>query len=243
MKGAAVFAVSFVMILAVAVLAWRGGRTYCNAVCPVGTVLGMLSRFSLFRITVDTSKCNGCTLCARNCKVSCIDAKAHRVDASRCVMCFDCLDKCSRGAIGYRFAYGKKAVRTEPVSAGRQKPVADEGNGRRAFIAGTAVMFASAVSAQVAKKVEPVKMGGWLTSSARKSRCAPLRSLLRVRWVRATCRRIAPPASFACRSVRTRCSALRAGSIRLCSLICRTNGAIAVRSVRNVLKYVPPAPS
>lgn len=202
MKGAAVFAVSFVMILAVAVLAWRGGRTYCNAVCPVGTVLGMLSRFSLFRITVDTSKCNGCTLCARNCKASCIDAKAHRVDASRCVMCFDCLDKCSRGAIGYRFAYGKKAVRTEPVSAGRQKTVADEGNGRRAFIAGTAVMFASAVSAQVAKKVEPVKMDGGLADIIGKKEP-----------VRAT--PLTPPGSVGARHMQAHCTACQ-----LCVSVC-----------------------
>ena len=160
MKSAAVFGVSLAMIAVVAVLAWRNGRTYCNTVCPVGTVLGFLSRFSLFRITIDTSKCNGCTLCARNCKASCIDPKAHLVDGSRCVMCFDCLDKCSRGAIGYRFAYGKKAAGQEPAGAVRGQAGTD--GSRRAFLAGSAVMLASAVSAQVAKKVEPIKMDGGL---------------------------------------------------------------------------------
>ena len=61
------------LILAVAtfvllfVLAWKNGRTYCNTICPVGTILGFLSRFSLYRVQIDTDKCNGCGLCARNC--------------------------------------------------------------------------------------------------------------------------------------------------------------------------------
>lgn len=56
-------------------ISMENGRTYCNTICPVGTVLGLLSRFSLFRPVIDTTKCNGCQSCARNCKASCIDAK------------------------------------------------------------------------------------------------------------------------------------------------------------------------
>ena len=39
------------------VLAWRNGRTYCNTVCPVGTVLGFLSKYALFRPVIDPEKC------------------------------------------------------------------------------------------------------------------------------------------------------------------------------------------
>lgn len=84
-----------------AVLAWRNGRTYCNTICPVGTVLGTLSRISLFGITIDRSKCNACGLCSRRCKASCIDGKNHRIDYSRCVACMDCIDTCRHGAISY----------------------------------------------------------------------------------------------------------------------------------------------
>ncbi len=101
MKGLPTLLVAAVTLGVVVVLAWRSGRTYCNTICPVGTVLGALSRHALFRPVIDTSRCTGCTLCARRCKASCIDAKHHRIDYSRCVVCMDCLDNCSQGAIRY----------------------------------------------------------------------------------------------------------------------------------------------
>lgn len=89
-KSGVTFAVAAATFAVLAVLAWRNGRTYCNTVCPVGTLLGFVSRFAVFKPRIDTSKCNGCGLCARNCKASCIDAKSHEIDYSRCVACMDC---------------------------------------------------------------------------------------------------------------------------------------------------------
>ena len=87
--------------LVVGIMAWIGGRTYCNTICPAGTILGYTSRYSLLKPIINTSKCNGCTKCARNCKASCIDAKNHKIDYSRCIMCLNCIDKCSSKAISY----------------------------------------------------------------------------------------------------------------------------------------------
>lgn len=101
MKSVGTLLVAVVTFAVLFILAWRNGRTYCNTVCPVGTVLGVLSRYSLFKPRFDVSKCNGCKLCSRNCKASCIDPTAHRIDYSRCVACMDCLETCRRGAIGY----------------------------------------------------------------------------------------------------------------------------------------------
>ncbi len=101
LRGGITLAVAAVTLIALGVLAWRNGRTYCNTICPVGTVLGFLSRFSLLKPVIDTSKCNSCGLCARNCKGACINSKEHTIDYSRCVTCFDCLDKCNKGAISY----------------------------------------------------------------------------------------------------------------------------------------------
>ena len=85
-KGWLTFVVAAATLIILAVLAWRNGRTYCNTICPVGTVLGYISKFSILKPVIDTNKCNGCQKCARNCKASCIDSNAHKIDYTRCVM-------------------------------------------------------------------------------------------------------------------------------------------------------------
>ncbi len=103
LKGMPVLIVAAASLIIIAILAWRGGRTYCNTICPVGTFLGFISRFSLLKPVINTDKCNSCGLCARNCKASCIDPKTHTIDYSRCVVCMDCIGKCNKGAISYNY--------------------------------------------------------------------------------------------------------------------------------------------
>ena len=145
-KGGATFVVALVTLTTLFVLAFKNGRTYCNTICPVGTVLGFLSRYSYLKPVIDTTKCNGCGLCARNCKASCIDSKNHAIDYSRCVVCLDCIDKCRQGAIKY--VPRSKAVQFAPSGASADK-------GRRAFITATAVMAGASVA-----KAQKLKMDG-----------------------------------------------------------------------------------
>ena len=130
-------AVTFVVIFA---LAWRNGRTWCNTICPVGTVLGFLSRFSLFAPAIDTDKCRNCGLCGKQCKAACINMKEHEIDLSRCVACMDCIDACKDGAIHYvRRKSSKNAAKTESRNETPDK-------GRRAFIASSAIAMTAAAS-------------------------------------------------------------------------------------------------
>ena len=141
--------------------AWLWGREYCNTICPVGTTLSLVSRFSLYRHTIDTSKCINCGRCGKACKASCIDTKNHRIDYSRCVDCFDCIDNCNEGAIQYRFVgFGGKSG-TDSSAAPQNDKGADKGagkgtdkgtdkgadTGRRAFLATTALV-GTALAAQ-----------------------------------------------------------------------------------------------
>lgn len=154
-KSLPVFIIAVVSFVVIVVLAWRGGRTYCNTICPVGTVLGFLSRYSLFRPVIDTEKCNGCTLCSRRCKASCIDAKAHRIDYSRCVTCMDCIDTCRRGAIRYRLRPKREAVQQAAVAEPKLR--VSEGQiseARRTFLTGVGVLTATAVVRAQEKKVD-----------------------------------------------------------------------------------------
>jgi len=100
-KSVPTLVVALLTFILIAILAWRGGRTYCNTVCPVGTVLGFLARFSWFKVRIDEQKCVGCGLCAKNCKASAIDFKHHKIDYSRCVVCGDCIGKCNSDAVEF----------------------------------------------------------------------------------------------------------------------------------------------
>ena len=139
------------VVAAVCLLAWRNGRTWCNTVCPVGTLLGFLARFSWLKPVIDTSKCNGCGLCARNCKAACIDPKNHTVDYSRCVACMDCLALCRKGAITY----------THRRAAAPAKSAVQADKGRRNFLIGAGLLAAGAVRAQ-----EKIKTDGGLAAIA-----------------------------------------------------------------------------
>ena len=145
-----VAAVTFIVIT---VLAWLGGRTYCNDVCPVGTTLSFFSRFSLFRPMIDTEKCKSCRACEKKCKASCIDIDTKKIDYSRCVDCFNCLDNCKFGGMKYRFAYGKATREPQPSAP----KTTDEG--RRAFMTGAAI----AVGTAALKAQAPKGDGGLAT--------------------------------------------------------------------------------
>ena len=132
------FAIAAVTLIILGILAWLNGRTYCNTICPVGTVLGALSRFSLLKPIIDTDKCINCGLCARKCKAACIDAKNHEIDYSRCVVCMDCLESCSKGAIKYT------------IRKGSSKPAPADAS-RRNFLVGAGLLAASAAKAQEMK--------------------------------------------------------------------------------------------
>ena len=101
MRSLPVFILAAVTLVVLFVLAWRGGRTYCNTICPVGTILSFFARFSWLKIHFDEDKCKNCSLCSKNCKAACIDFKTHTVDYSRCVVCGNCIDSCKFGALRY----------------------------------------------------------------------------------------------------------------------------------------------
>lgn len=144
LRGGVTLVVAAVTLAVTGVLAWRNGRTYCNTICPVGTLLGFFSRFSLLRPVIDTTKCNSCGLCARNCKSACIDSRGHRIDYSRCVTCFDCVGACHKGAISYSL---------RPAKAAEESGVATDA-GRRRFLGATATLAAAATLRAEEKTVD-----------------------------------------------------------------------------------------
>ena len=94
--------IAMITLIIIVIVAARSGRRLCNTVCPVGTVLGGISNFAIYRIDINTDKCIGCGHCTAVCRSECIDPSAHTVDSSRCVVCLDCTAECPTGAITLR---------------------------------------------------------------------------------------------------------------------------------------------
>ena len=157
-----------VTLLVVGILAWIGGRTYCNTLCPVGTVLSFFSRFSLLRPVIDADKCRNCRACEHKCKASCINIDNHEIDYSRCVDCFNCLDSCRFGALKYRMAWNSKTCEAAGTVQDNAEVSTEEGKhnaGRRAFIS-SSVIAATAIALEAQeKKVD----GGYAAVTAKKA--------------------------------------------------------------------------
>lgn len=111
--------------IVVGYMSFMYGRTWCNTICPVGTILGFFSRRQLMGVRIDDSKCNHCQACQRKCKSYCIDSKNQKIDHSRCVDCFDCLDVCRQDAISYGpinlLAKSKPAQSTEHIDTSKRE--------------------------------------------------------------------------------------------------------------------------
>jgi ferredoxin len=104
----------------------KWGRLYCNTICPVGTLLGLLSRISVFRIKMIEDRCTNCGKCAFACKSACINIKEQKVDFSRCVGCFNCISVCPEDAIKYLAPARQKSVPKGPDYS-RRKVIAAAG--------------------------------------------------------------------------------------------------------------------
>lgn len=137
------FFITFAFFVLVGIFSWFRGRLYCNTVCPVGTTLGLLSKFSVFHITINESTCTSCGSCQKKCKSECIDIDIMKVDDTRCVTCFDCLSACKKNSIKYSFRYKKQ---TAPVV--HETPA---NNSRRTFLLASASIVTTLAFAKTQK--------------------------------------------------------------------------------------------
>lgn len=171
-RSGVTFAVAAATFVIVCILAWRGGRTYCNTICPVGTLLSVLARFSWLKVNFDDKKCIKCGLCARNCKASCIDFKNQTVDYSRCISCGTCMSKCPKDALHYSHPKRQSAAAlATDAEEKREKPISETANtsatasttpqsvehvdkNRRAFLIGAGVALSATAMAQQKKKLD-----------------------------------------------------------------------------------------
>ena len=142
-NGAGLTAAFVALGLFIGLTIWRG-RLFCNTLCPVGALLSLLSRFSLFRISFDAKACNKCGNCERTCKAEAIESQQMKVDASRCVDCFNCLSVCPKGALSFTCKHKQQKENSQQQDVKPQMGMATPTpNSRRTFLATGATVAAS----------------------------------------------------------------------------------------------------
>ncbi|MBR0263502.1 MAG: 4Fe-4S binding protein [Prevotella sp.] len=179
MKSLPVLVIALVTLVVLIVLAWRGGRTYCNTICPVGTILSFFARFSFLKIHFDEDKCKNCSLCSKNCKAACIDFKTHTVDYSRCIVCGNCIESCKFGAL----RYDNQRIHQKAQAEGRTVDAS-----KRSFLLASALVSTAAL----AQKKEKLMDGGL---AELEDKVAPKRQTP-----------LTPPGSLSFQNLSTRCT-------------------------------------
>jgi len=106
------------MFIGFLVANWWIPRFFCRAICPLGALLGVFSRFSLWRIDRDPVRCTDCDLCLKNCEGA---SDPHQdLRKSECFVCLNCIEDCPHDALSYRFLPRKASEVTYPAVGRRE---------------------------------------------------------------------------------------------------------------------------
>ncbi len=100
---------SFVLWFVVLGLFTKGGRGWCNLLCPAGALQGLTHSLGRWlrlgrSVQIQRSQCSGCKECLSTCPTWAISAKEDtmELDIHACNVCLDCTKVCNRNAIAYR---------------------------------------------------------------------------------------------------------------------------------------------
>jgi len=101
-------------------------RFWCRYLCPLGALLGLLSKVSLLRPSIRPA-CNRCAHCVTACQLDAIDTDGgYEIIPSECTVCLDCLTACPESGVGFRVhwrsAVMRKVSEAAPVPAREHDP-------------------------------------------------------------------------------------------------------------------------
>jgi polyferredoxin len=99
---------------------WWIPRFFCRAICPLGALLGVFSRFAIWRIDRDPVRCTDCDLCLKSCEGA-SDPQGD-LRKSECFVCLNCIEDCPHDALSFRFL-PRKASEVAFPAVGRRELV------------------------------------------------------------------------------------------------------------------------
>jgi polyferredoxin len=89
-------------------------RFWCRVLCPLGALFGVLSRFALFGMRKDHSKCTDCNLCLVHCQGADSPQGGVKWRQDECHMCLNCESACPEDVIKFGFLPSRASTVREP---------------------------------------------------------------------------------------------------------------------------------
>lgn len=93
------YTLAYLLLALFLVLGFIYPMFFCRYVCPVGSLLSIFARFSIFKLKLDENKCVGCRLCERKCPMQI--KITEKIDQMECIRCFECMSVCKKGALSF----------------------------------------------------------------------------------------------------------------------------------------------
>jgi len=78
-------------------------RFWCRTLCPLGAFLGIIARWNILKIKVNSNKCIECNLCNIHCQTQANPFPEKDIKSSECIYCFTCGAVCPTSAIDFDF--------------------------------------------------------------------------------------------------------------------------------------------
>ncbi|HWQ46615.1 MAG TPA: 4Fe-4S dicluster domain-containing protein [Longilinea sp.] len=98
----------FLLFAGIIALNWWAERFWCRYLCPLGGLLGLLSRLSPFHREVKET-CTACSACVQRCPTGTIDPERDFAsDPAECTVCYNCIETCPNGSAEFKWQLPKK---------------------------------------------------------------------------------------------------------------------------------------
>ena len=105
-----------ILFLAILAASLRVTRLWCRAICPLGALLGAVSRFSILGLHKDAASCNNCNRCLLNCQGGDDPIGGVPWRKPECLMCMNCVGSCPHESLTFRFFRNEKECASPDLS-------------------------------------------------------------------------------------------------------------------------------
>ena len=99
-----------IIFIFIVTLNFRITRFWCRALCPLGALLGIVSRWSVLGLVKSSEHCNDCNRCLLRCQGGDDPAGGVSWHQTECHLCLNCVDECPEHSLQFRFFPTQKTV-------------------------------------------------------------------------------------------------------------------------------------